>query len=91
MRSVLLKRGNNLLLVDQLTLMSSSTHSAIVLPDEFVLDETGLGLIHIIRVDTKHIFVKIVQNICMRFKVSGYNHRACCPVATHQCTKPQLN
>ena len=72
MRSVLLKRGNNLLMVDQLTLMSSSTHSAIV-PDEFVLDETGLGLIHIIGVDTKHIFVKIIQNIYMRFKVSGYN------------------
>ena len=48
--------------------------NSLIVPDDFILDESGLGLIHIKGIDIKHISVKVLRKICVRFKVSGYRN-----------------
>jgi hypothetical protein len=48
--------------------------NSLIVPDDFVLDESGLGLIHIKEIGIKHISVKVLRKICVRFKVSGYRN-----------------
>ena len=45
--------------------------NSLIVPDDFILDESVLGLIHIKGVDIKHILsVKVLRKIWERFKVS---------------------
>ena len=48
--------------------------NSLIVPDDFILDESGLGLIHIKGIDLKHISIKVLRKICVRFKVSGYRN-----------------
>jgi hypothetical protein len=45
--------------------------NSLIEPDDFILDESGLGLIHLKGIDRKHISVKVLRKIFVRFKVSG--------------------